>query len=79
LNGGKGIKDLVAAKNKNLDNQIQGQITAAISSFNNITDRYEKAIYDQRTQVQQTMTQLNTLKDLLDNELRNFITTYIKD
>jgi len=79
LNGGKGIKDLVAAKNKSLDNQIQAQITSAISSFSNITLRYEQAIYDQRTQVQQTMTQLNTLRDLLDDELKNFITTYIKD
>ena len=27
LNGGKGVKDLVAAKNKDLDNQIQTQFT----------------------------------------------------
>ena len=79
LNGGKGIKDLVAAKNKNLDNQLQSQITAAISSFDNISVRYEKAIFDQRTQVQQTMDQLGTLKDLLDDDLKDFITTYVKD
>ncbi len=62
LNGGLGLKDLVAAKNKSLDNQIQGQISAAVSSFNNITERYEQAIFDQRTQVQQTfIAKLQTL------------------
>ena len=79
LNNGKGIKDLVAAKNRDLDNQIRTQIQAAISSFDNITLRYEEAIYKQRTQVQQTMDQLATLKGLLDNELTQFMITNIKD
>ncbi|HVY75163.1 MAG TPA: imelysin family protein [Puia sp.] len=79
LNNGKGIKDLVAAKNKDLDNQIQSKIQAAISSFGNITERYEQAIYDQRTQVQQTMDQLSQLKDLLDGELHDFIVANVKD
>jgi putative iron-regulated protein len=79
LNGGTGIKDLVASQNKNLDNQIQAQITAAVSSFNNITEPYEKAIFDQRTQIQQTMTQLAALKDLLDNDLTTFVKQYVKD
>lgn len=79
LNGGLGLKDLVAAKNKSLDNQIQSQIASAISSFDNITVRYEQAIFSQRTQVQQTMTQLGTLKDLLENELKSFVETYVKD
>jgi predicted lipoprotein len=79
LNNGKGIKDLVAAKNKDLDNQIQAKIQSAISSFDNITERFEEAIYDQRTLVQQTMDQLASLKDLLDNDLSDFITNNIKD
>jgi predicted lipoprotein len=79
LNNGKGIKDLVAAKNQDLDNQIRNQIQAAISSFDNITLRYEEAIYKQRTQVQQTMDQLAALKDLLDNELTEFMINNIKD
>lgn len=79
LNGGTGIKDLVASKNKSLDNQIQAQIAAAVSSFDNITETYEKAIYDQRTQVQQTMTQLATLEDLLDDQLTAFIMQYVLD
>ena len=79
LNGGNGLKDLVASKNKSLDNQIQAQITAAINSFANITEPYEKAIIDQRVQVQQTMTQLETLKDLLENDLTDFLKTNVKD
>jgi putative iron-regulated protein len=79
LNGGLGLKDLVAAKNKSLDNQIQAQITAAVNSFDNITERYEQAIFDQRVQVQQTMTQLLALQSLLENELTNFIKQYILD
>jgi predicted lipoprotein len=75
----KGMKDLVAAKNQDLDNQIRAKIQAAISSFDNITQRYEQAIYNQRTQVQQTMDQLNSLKDLLDNDLTDFVKANIKD
>jgi predicted lipoprotein len=79
LNGGKGVKDLVAAQNKSLDNKIQAQFTASISAFGNITERYEQAIFDQRVQVQQLMTQLSTLKDLLDGDLTDFLKQYIKD
>jgi predicted lipoprotein len=79
LNGGKGIQDLVSAKNQNLANQIKTQIQTAISSFSNITLRYELAIYDQRTQVQQTMDQLATLKDMLDNDLSNYVKENVKD
>jgi putative iron-regulated protein len=79
LNGGTGIKDLIASKNKNLDNQIQAQIIAAVNSFGNITVRYEVAIYTQRTQVQAVMTQLSTLKEMLNNDLKNFVTQYVQD
>jgi putative iron-regulated protein len=79
LNGGKGIKDLVAAKNKSLDNTIQSQITTAINSFDNITVVYEQAIITQRMQALQTMTALNALKTTLENELVGFIQQNIKD
>lgn len=79
LNGGKGLKDLVAIKNKSLDNNIQSKITAAISSFDNITQPYEDAIINQRTQVQQTMNLLQTLKGILENELLPFIQQNILD
>ncbi len=79
LNGGKGIHNLVAAKNLDLDQKIQAQINAAINSFAQITERYEEAIFNQRTQVQNTMDQLGALNTLLDTDLKNFITVNIKD
>jgi putative iron-regulated protein len=79
MNGGKGLKDLVAAKNLQLDQKIQAQINAALNSFDQITVRYEVAIFTQRVQVQQTMDQLNTLNTLLENDFKNFIIQYIKD
>ena len=83
LNSGKGIKDLVAAKNKDLDNKIQAAFTAAINSFDNISGsdnmRFEVAIFQRRTQIQATMDQLNNLQDLLETDLVNFIKQYVKD
>jgi putative iron-regulated protein len=83
LSGGKGIKDLVAAKNKSLDQQIQNAITAAVNSFDNISgannERYEEAIFDRRTQIAATMTALNSLQTLLENDLTNFVKQYVKD
>ena len=79
MSGGTGLKDIVAAKNKSLDNTLQAQINAAISSFDNITENYEQAIITQRVQVQQTMTALATLKTTLESELIPFIQTNITD
>jgi predicted lipoprotein len=79
LNGGKGIRNLVAAKQLDLDQKIQAQINAAINSFSQITDRYEVAIFTQRTQVQNTMDQLATLNTLLENDLKQFIIANVKD
>ena len=83
LNGGKGLKDLVAAKNAQLDQNIQTAIASAVSSFDNISgttgEHFEEAIFDKRTQIQQTMTQLNALQGLLANDLTTFIKTYVQD
>lgn len=76
---GKGLNDLVAAKNISLDNTIQNKITAAINSFDNITVFYEEAIISQRVQCQQTMTALATLKTTLEDELKPFILQYVQD
>ncbi|MBN9381461.1 MAG: hypothetical protein J0H74_11885 [Chitinophagaceae bacterium] len=82
-NGGKGFKDLVAAKNKDLDNKIQAAFTAAINSFDNISGsdnmRFEVAIYQRRTQIQATLTAINNLQALLESDLIAFITQNIKD
>jgi putative iron-regulated protein len=79
LNGGKGIRNLVAAKQLDLDQKIQAQMNAAINSFSQITDRYEMAIFTQRTQVQNTMDQLAALNELFETDLKEFITMNVKD
>ena len=79
LNGGKGISAIVAAKNKSLDNKLQGLFTAAINSFTNISVTYEQAIISQRVQSQQTMDAVNALKDALESELVPYIQANIKD
>lgn len=79
LNGGKGLHNLVAAKQSDLDQQIQQKINAALVSFDQITERYEEAIWNQRIQVQNTMDALDALSALLDSELRDFINTNVKD
>jgi putative iron-regulated protein len=79
LNGGKGIHDLVAAKQADLDQQIQTKISGAIKSFDQITERYEQAIFDQRIQVQNTMDLLASLSAMLDGDLADFIKANVKD
>ncbi len=79
LNGNTGIKDLISAKNKSLDNKIQAQLTSAINSFDNITERYEEAIFTQRVQIEQTMQQLAALKSLIDDDMTNYIKQNVKD
>lgn len=76
---GLGLKDLVAAKNKSLDNNIQAKIAIAVSSFDNITAPYGQAIATQRTQIQATMAALNDLQALLEGDLKNFVTQNITD
>jgi len=78
-NGSLGISNLVSLRNKSLDTKIKSQITAAINSFDNITNPFEQAILDQRTQVQQTMNAINTLSKTLEEELLPFIQQQIKD
>lgn len=83
LNGGLGVKDLVAAKNKSLDNKIQAAFTSAINSFDNISGsdnmRFEVAIYNRRPAVVATMNQLTTLQALLEGDLTDFVKTNVKD
>ena len=79
LHGGKGLKDIISAKNKSLDNTLQSKILGAINSFDNITVNFEEAIITQRVQVQQTMAALLELKQTLENNLVPFIQTNIVD
>lgn len=79
LNGGRGLSHLVAAKNKALDNTIKAKISTAISSFDNITVPFEEAIFSQRVQLQQTMSALQDLRDVLEDDLAGFIISNINE
>lgn len=76
---GKGFSDLVKARNTSLDNTIKQKFETAISSFDNVTVSFEKAIYDQRPQLQTIMDKLTDLKTTLDDQLNPFIIQYITD
>jgi putative iron-regulated protein len=76
---GKGLSDLVKAKNVSLDNSIKAKFETAINSFNNITVPFEDAIVSQRIQCQNTMNAISDLADTLDADLRSFIITNITD
>ena len=78
-NGGKGISALVAEKNKALYQKIKTQFTAAINSFENISEYYEDAIINQRVQVQQTIDAINTLATTIEQELIPFVQQNILD
>ena len=76
---GKGITDLVKAKNTSLDVKVRAAFESAIGSFDNITKPFEEAIVSERIQVAQTMARINDLATLLDTGLRSFIVTNITD
>jgi uncharacterized iron-regulated protein len=76
---GHSLSEIVKAKNTSLDNTIQSQINAAISSFNGITLTYEKAIYTQQNQIKTTQAAIRTLQATLEGELTTFIQANIKD
>ena len=78
-NGSTGITNLVSLRNKSLDNTIRSQITAAVNSFDNITEPYEQAILDQRAQVQQTMDAVDALNETIEEQLIPFIQQQVKD
>jgi putative iron-regulated protein len=78
---GTGMNELVAMKDKDLDNRIQQKISEAISSFNNVTMPYGEAIQanGQRPQVQNVMTKLDELKAIMEDELKPFVMQHITD
>ncbi len=79
---GRGVADLVAAKNKSLDHKIQGRINAALSSFATVRGvPFEKGILitAERVKIQKVMDVLNTLKTTLEEELQPFVIQYVTD
>lgn len=79
LTTGEGLNKLVALGNAALDNKVQQQIAEAIAAFSNITMPYEEAIFKQGTQIKATQDKLAALKTTLEDELRPYLITIIKD
>lgn len=66
---GKSLSDLVRANNAALDQEIKSKFEIAINSFDGITTTFEQAIYNQRNQVQNTLTTLGSLKESIGTKL----------
>jgi len=69
ITDGKGLEDFVKLHNLSLDNKMKQKITASITSLNNITVPFGKAIKEQPTQVQNAIDAINELKKVLEEEL----------
>ena len=76
---GKSLSDLVKANNSSLDLDIKQKFDIAINSFDGITTTFESAVYNQRSQVQNTLDALTSLKQSIDNSLVPYIQQYVKD
>lgn len=70
---GKGLTDIVASKNANLDTNIKNKITAAILAIESIPGTFTTAIVSNRAAVQNAQTKVAELKTVLESELQPFI------
>lgn len=76
---GKSLSDLVKANNTALDNEIRQRFDIAINSFDGISTTFEQAIFNQRSQVQNTLSALASLKESVDQKLVPYIKQYVQD
>ncbi len=75
-NNGKGLEDFVRKYNLSLDASIKQKLASAIASFDNITVPFSEAIFSQPLQVQNTIDQINALKQELEDNLIPLIRIY---
>lgn len=76
---GSSLSDLVAANNKTLDAKIKQQFETALNSFGGFNTTFEKAIYTQSSQVQNTIDAVQSLGETLSTDLNQYLQQYIKD
>lgn len=74
-----GLTNLVQLYNKDLDNRIKLKFEAAISSFSNVNMSFEKAIFQQRDQLQLVMNAIADVRSILQTDLQSFIVTNIRN
>ncbi len=75
---GKGLEDVVRQYNLSLDTKIKQQLDVAINSFSGFSKPFGEAIVSEKTQVQNTINALATLKTTLETELKPLIQANIK-
>lgn len=75
---GKGLEDVVRQYNLSLDTKIKQQLDVAINSFNGFSKPFGEAIVSEKTQIQNTINALATLKTTLETELKPLVQANIK-
>lgn len=70
---------LVFARNTSLDKKVQDAFNAAISSFDTFTLPYEKAILGEKPKCVTTMNLVMAARDLMENDVVDYLKTNIKD
>jgi predicted lipoprotein len=70
---GKGIEDLVRAYNLSLDGRVKQKIENAQAALGTVTVPFGQAISQQPLQVQNCISAINELKEILEEELLPFI------
>ncbi|MEY2829864.1 MAG: hypothetical protein RIQ33_1722 [Bacteroidota bacterium] len=76
---GLGISDWVKQKNISLDNQIQSEISTAISAVQAIQGNFGTAIFTQQNQIINAQQAINKLKNTLENDAINLVNQQITD
>jgi len=71
-----GIEDLVRMYNTSLDLDIKTKHAEAIAALNTITLPFGEAIITQPIQVQNAITKINALEEVLDTKLKPFLLQY---
>lgn len=75
---GKGIEDLVRVSNLSLDGEIKSKYDAAISALGAFSKPFGEAIISEPTKVQNAMTKVNELEEVLSGKLKSFIQQQVK-
>ncbi len=75
---GKGIEDLVRLNNLSLDSEIKAKYAAAISALGAFSVPFGQAILSEPTKVQNAMTKVGELEEVLDGKLKPYLQQQVK-
>lgn len=76
---GTSLSNFTAKYNKGLDNRIKQQIQQSILALKLINLPFGRAIFEQKTQVQTAQQTIESLADMLENELKPLFKQHIKN